>query len=167
MDRIGFPEKLKAFFQKYKYVLLVLALGVFLMTLPEKTESPQPQPEVETSVPDKSVEESLEEILRLIEGVGNTEVLLTESRGGERSYQTDIDTQTSDAGGSQRVETVIVSDSDRGQSGLLRQQNPPEYRGAIVVCQGGDRPEIQLAVITAVSNVTGIRSDRITVLKMK
>ena len=39
--------------------------------------------------------------------------------------------------------------------------------GAIIVCQGGDSPTVRLNIVEAVSNVTGIGSDRITVLKMK
>jgi len=41
------------------------------------------------------------------------------------------------------------------------------YRGAVVVCQGGDNASVRLAVVEAVSNATGLTSDRITVLKMK
>ena len=41
----------------------------------------------------------------------------------------------------------------------------PTYRGALVVCQGGDRADVRLAVIEAVSVLTGLSSDRITVAK--
>jgi len=36
-----------------------------------------------------------------------------------------------------------------------------------VVCQGADRAGVRLAVVDAVKSVTGLSSDRITVLKMK
>jgi len=36
-----------------------------------------------------------------------------------------------------------------------------------VVCQGADDPAVRLAVSQAVSSVTGISTDRISVLKMK
>ena len=39
--------------------------------------------------------------------------------------------------------------------------------GAIVVCQGGDNATVRLAIIEAVSNVTGLGADKISVLKMK
>ena len=39
------------------------------------------------------------------------------------------------------------------------------YRGALVVCQGGDRADVKLAVTEAVSALTGLSSDRVTVAK--
>ena len=41
----------------------------------------------------------------------------------------------------------------------------PTYRGALVVCQGGDRAEVKLAVTEAVAALTGLSADRITVAK--
>ena len=41
----------------------------------------------------------------------------------------------------------------------------PTYRGALVVCQGGDRAEVRLAVTEAVSVLTGLSADRVTVAK--
>jgi stage III sporulation protein AG len=64
-------------------------------------------------------------------------------------------------------DTVIITDSSRNESGLIRQVNPPVYLGAIVLCQGGDRPSVRLAIVDAVSKVTGLGADRISVLKMK
>lgn len=165
MDSVSIREKFSGFFKKYKYVILVLALGIFLMSLPEK--EPEEIPEIQNTQPELSVSDSLENILAQIEGVGQVRVLLTESSGGEIIYQTDSDIQSSDTGSTHRVETVIISDAERKESGLIRQENPPTYLGAIVVCQGADQPSVQLAIITSVSNVTGISTDRITVLKMK
>ena len=93
--------------------------------------------------------------------------MLTEAAGSETIYQTDEDrSETSDAQNI-RVETVIVSGSERTETGLVRTVVPPVYLGAIIVCQGGDSPAVRLSVAEAVSNVTGIGTDRITVLKMK
>jgi stage III sporulation protein AG len=39
--------------------------------------------------------------------------------------------------------------------------------GAIVVCQGGDQPTVRLAILDAVSKVTGLGADKISILKMK
>ena len=64
------------------------------------------------------------------------------------------------------INTVIVSGNDRTESGLVRQINPPVYMGAIVVCQGADDPTVQLAIIDAVSKITGLGTHRISVLKM-
>ena len=63
--------------------------------------------------------------------------------------------------------TVLITGADRMETGLIRQELPPRYRGALIVCQGADRSAVKLAVVEAVANVTGISADRITVLKMK
>ena len=69
--------------------------------------------------------------------------------------------------GNLKDETVLVSDSTRNQSGLIRKVIPPVFMGAVIVCQGGDQPTIKLAVTQAVANATGLKTDRISVLKMK
>ena len=49
----------------------------------------------------------------------------------------------------------------------MRQENPAQYLGVIVVCEGADSPAVRLAIVEAVSDVTGLGADRISVLKMK
>lgn len=167
MDRVNILKTAGEALRKYKYVILVLALGIFLMSLPQEQDSREVPAVVTEEKEAPSMEASLEDILSLIEGVGKVSVMLTEHSGSEMIYQTDSDIQGSESGNSQRTETVIISDAQRSETGLVRQENPPTYRGAIVVCQGADDPGIQLAIVTSVSNVTGISADRITVLKMK
>ena len=162
MDFLAFREKAGPFLKQYRYVVLLLMLGVLLMLLPKKQET---EPEAPVSVPDSvdSLEEDLARILTRIRGAGRVEVLLTEYAGTETLYQTDAD-RTAD---SLREDTVVVSDRERGESGLVRQVIPPRYMGAVVVCQGGDNPAVKLAILEAVSRATGLKSNQISVLKMK
>ena len=161
--------KAMTFIKKYRYVAIVLLVGIILMGLPERKEVKNATEDQITThqIPPLSYEEDLEQILEAINGVGEARVLLTTEAGTENVYQTDRDATQSNTDQSNREQTVIISGSDRQQSGLLRYQNSPEYRGAIVVCQGGDQPSVQLAVTSAVSRATGLRSDQICVLKMK
>ena len=167
MDRIAVENKVTALFQKYKYVLLILILGLVLMAMPQKDEPIPEEPTLEQEKEIEGVAQQLEKILTQIDGVGKVSVLLTEAAGAETLYQTDEDHTSSDSSNSVQVETVIISNSERGEQALVRKVNPPTYLGAIVVCQGADRPSVQLAIVSAVSNTTGISADRITVLKMK
>lgn len=162
MDFLAFREKAGPFLKQYRYVVLLLMLGVLLMLLPKKQETEQEAP---VSVPESadSLEEDLARILTRIRGAGRVEVLLTEYAGTETLYQTDAD-RTAD---SLREDTVVVSDRERGESGLVRQVIPPRYMGAVVVCQGGDNPGVKLAILEAVSRATGLKSNQISVLKMK
>ena len=65
---------------------------------------------------------------------------------------------------SRRSETVLV-DGTEGDGTVVVRTVYPTYRGALVVCQGGDRPEVKLAVTEAVAALTGLSADRVTVAK--
>ena len=164
MDRLALKEKAQHLFGKYKYVVLVLLVGVVLMLLPTRQEKTnQPNVDAESVERKQDIQKELAQILTQIEGVGAVQVMLTIGSGEETVYQTD--TETTD--NSCRVETVIVTDTSRAQQGLVQKINPPKYLGAIVVCKGGGNAAVKLAVVEAVSRVTGLGADQISVLKMK
>ncbi len=155
-------KKILAFLGKYKFAILILALGLLLMAIPGKTESAASVQETQPE-PERDVAQELSQILSQIQGAGKVEVLLTLEAGEETLYQ--YDENLSDS--AQNRDTVTVTDGQRGQTGLVRQVLPATYRGAVVVCQGADDPRIRLAIVEAVSMATGLGADRISVLKMK
>ena len=165
MDWVSIRSRLTELFKKYRYAVMIVLLGVVLMCLPSGKKDTQVPTATSTSeeTVQSGLEESLAAILSQIKGAGQVEVLLTEAKGAETLYQSDGDTGTD----TDRQDTVIISDADRAQSGLVRQVNPPSYQGAIVVCQGADSASVRLAIVEAVSSVTGLGADHITVLKMK
>ena len=159
---------IKEFFYKNRAVALVVLVGVLLMLLPTgKTEAQQPQRQETVSEPRENLETRLEQILSQVSGAGNVRVLLTQERGETSVYQLDLQEVTDGDRREIRQDTVTVTGSDRQQEGLLTQVEAPRYRGAVVVCQGGDNPTVRLSVVEAVSGATGLPSNRITVLKMK
>ena len=166
MDRIGLQEKLSAVFGKYKYVLLVVALGLILMIWPSK-EDTKPTTQIQTMPAQHlSITEELCTILGQIRGVGRVRVMITEQSGSETHYQTD-DSNMQDTDRSTYDSRTVLTSSGGTEAGLVKSVSPPIYLGAIVVCQGADEPSVCLAVSRAVSAVTGISTDRISVLKMK
>ena len=167
MEKLLKNKKVQDFLGKYKYVLLVLAVGIVLMVIPSgsQTQAEAVLNQGEESI--LSVEERLTQILKQVKGAGEVHVLLTEAFGEETLYQTNEDTSQSDTASSSRGDTVTVTDSERNENGLVRQKNPPKYLGAIVVCQGGDQPAVRLAILDAVSKVTGLGADKISIQKMK
>ena len=140
----------------YRYVLIILLLGIALMCLPDAKETVPSEPEP-TNPPEASMTVRLEQILSQVAGVGKVSVLLTEAAGEEVIYQMD------DGG----EDTVLITDADRREQGLIRSRQPPVYRGAVIVCQGAANAAVRLAVVEAVTAVTGLTSDKITVLEMK
>lgn len=168
MDITAIGTKIMDFIKKYRYVILVLVVGIVLMAIPGgKDEEPEPTESAGSAVQFQDPTEELTRILSQIHGAGKVQILLTKSAGEKTVYQTDQDSSTSENGGSVRLETVIVTDSDRAEQGLTQQVFAPEYRGAIIVCQGADDAAVRLAIVEAVSDVTGLGTDRISVLKMK
>lgn len=167
MERMNLVTNVKSLWNKYKFVLLILGIGILLMSFSDSSSRTEQQ-KVETpemASTDRAAE--IEQILEQICGVGKVRVLLTEAAGSETIYQVNEDRTSSAESDRLRVDTVVVTNSDREEVGLVRTVTPPVYLGAIIVCQGGDMPSVKLAVVQAVSNVTGISSDRISVLKMK
>lgn len=154
-------EKMVPFWNRYKYVALVVAVGIVLMLLPsaKKEQNHEGTTQEVTHQTESNLAEELEQILSRIDGAGEVSVLLSVAAGEETVYQQD---ENIDASGSVRKETVIAANS-----ALTKQVKPERYQGAIIVCQGGGRPEVRLSIIEAVANVTGLGTDRITVLKMK
>lgn len=163
MDLTAISGKVTEFVKKYRYVILVLVIGIGLMLLPEKEDQIEPEP-VQIQQKQTDISHELQQILTGIKGAGDVKVLLTLSAGEEILYQTDEDVSDS---GSIRSETVILTDSGRNEQGLVRQILPPRYQGAIIICEGAEKPAVRLAIVEAVADVTGLGADRISVLKMK
>ena len=166
MDWLTRSEKVRLWIKEYRYVILVLVLGILLMMLPQGKKKKKKDdnvliPETEAV---ETLQEQLEQLLSQVQGAGKVRVLLTEAEGERVIYQTDGEQGSQN---STRADTVIVSDSARAESGLVQQILPPSYMGAIILCQGADSASVRLSLIEAVSNATGLSSDRISVLKMK
>lgn len=154
-------ERIAELLKQYRYGILILLLGIGLMLLPSGKEKEETsEVHMEASI---DIQESLAQILSQIDGVGKVKVMLTQSAGEITIYQENTD----HSGDSVREDTVLVTKESREETGLVKQVVPPKYQGAIIVCQGGDRATVRLAIVEAVSGVTGLTTDKITVLKMK
>lgn len=155
-------EHILEMLKKYRYGILILVVGIGLMLLPTSQQDKQ-EPSVIHQEDSCTMSDSLEEILEKIDGVGRVSVMLTQSAGEITIYQQNSD-QSLDT---LREDTVIITGENREEQGLVRQVIPPKFQGAVIVCQGGDRAVVRLAVVEAVCALTGLSSDKITVLKMK
>ena len=150
---------------RYKYVLLVVALGALLLLWPaggggeEEGVSPRDQPQ---SL--RETEAAMEEILGRIQGVGRVDVMLTLQSGSELVLAEDASLRYSGSTEAptdyQRTSEPVVADG----SVVVRQERYPQYRGALVVCDGGGSDGVRLRVMEAVAALTGLGSDRIAVV---
>lgn len=153
---------------QYKYVLIIIAAGIVLLLWPSGERE---QPAESGSSADaretfelKALEEKLSQTLSQVEGAGEVTVTLTMKSGMEQVLASDRTTSVTERGSSVEEETVLVN-SGAGQETVLLTQRYPTFQGALVVCQGGDNAEIRLLLTQAVSALTGLGADRITVCK--
>ena len=137
------------------------------MIIPTKHDDTDKQQTIPEPVEIETVESKLADILSLVDGAGETQVLLTVFSGEETIYQVDESVQKDAESSDTKITTITIMNREKAETGLIRQVIPPTYLGAIVVCRGGDDPTVKLAVVEAVSKVTGLGADQISVLKMK
>ena len=166
MDFIKLKTRISKAIGKYKYVWIVLLAGVVLMMIPGKETQEEVQQPV-TATEEASLEERLEMILSSVEGAGQVKVMLSIAQGERTIYQTDSTYTQSENSSDAKTQTILITDSQRNETGLVHQTNPPTYQGAIILTQGADDPVVKLAIVEAVSDVTGLGADRISVLKMQ
>ena len=60
---------------------------------------------------------------------------------------------------------TIISAGGGAQEAVELKTVSPQYLGAVVVCDGADSPQVQLAVTQAVAQFTGLSTDHISVLR--
>lgn len=153
---------------EYKYVLLVIAAGIVLLLWPtgkrEQDAGTGGTAGAQESFDLDALEEKLSQTLSRVEGAGEVTVTLTVKRGMEQVLASDRTTSVSERGSSVEEETVLVN-SGGGQETVLLTQRYPTFQGALVVCEGGDDAEVRLLLTQAVSVLTGLGTDRITVCK--
>lgn len=167
MDWLTQTHNIREVFQKYRYVMLVLLTGLFLMLLPGREQSTAPTESRVAVQQADDLEKRLELLLSQLYGAGKVKVLLSEAAGEQILYQFNESKDTQDTSESVRRDTVVVSGADRSEQGLITQTLAPRYQGAVVLCQGADSASVRLSIIEAVSSATGLSTNHISVFKMK
>lgn len=161
-------SKVKNAVKKYKYAVLVFIIGLILLLVPGKANQTAGSTTATQAIKTElTLEQKLSAVLSQVYGAGKVEVILTRAAGEEVIYQTNKDRSVGNSAEQQKDSTVTITDSNRNQSGLIKQINPEKYLGAIVLCQGADEPAIRLVIVEAVSRITGLGANKISVLRMK
>mgnify|MGYP001107306290 FL=1 len=164
-------EKLISYVKKYRYVALVVLAGVVLMLLPsgkgeQQTSSDQPV-NVSEAYSLAETEKRLEQLLGRIRGVGQVQVMLTLKSGSSLQLAENRSTSLRDTEDRQDRDVVTLNRGSGYEDVVVTEQTYPVYQGAVVVCQGAGDSSVNLAVIQAVSVLTGLGSDKITVVQWK
>ena len=165
--------RLWALIANYKYLLLLALAGVVILLLPPFGEKRGQDTPLSTEASGYSLlqtRQEMEEILGQIDGVGRVRVMLTVASGGERIYQGNREVSYSGPASAPEdyesvTETVLLNRGSGQQEALQTQELYPAYVGALVVCDGAGNAATVLKVKEAVSVLTGLGTDSISVVK--
>ena len=97
-----------------------------------------------------------------IQGAGQVKVAVTLEAGPQTVYALD---ETDRGENGSEIQHILLEDSS-GQNALVEMVWEPEIRGIAVVCEGAADIQVQAQITEAVSVLTGVSSNRISIAKM-
>ena len=153
-------------FEKNKYVLIVLLVGLLIILWPfgdDTARETVPAPEQTERPLAFSVEAEEARIayaLSQIQGAGQVVVV----HSLRTSLKQEVAVNEDSAG---RRETVTIATGGGAQSEVTLRYRYPEFQGALIVSQGADDASVRLQLTQAVAALTGLGTDRITVMPMR
>ena len=164
--------------RQYKYLIVIVIAGLIVLVIPSSGKEAKAKDVVkEEEVFDlEKFEEKIEDVLSDGAGVGRVKVVMTIKTGMEHVYAEETKSNTREQQENGEITDVdmdsdrkpsILSKSNGGEEPVIIKKIYPEFLGAVVVCDGADDPKVELYIIDVISSLTGISSDRITVIKMK
>lgn len=125
-----------------------------------------------------AMEKRLKQVLGQMEGVGETEVMITLSDSGETIVEKDQKEQEnrieeSDAGGGTRTtteqeteETTVYVENGSEKQPYVTKEVLPKVEGVLVVAEGGDDPRVISDISDTVMALFRVEAHKIKVVKM-
>lgn len=162
-------EKIQEILKKYRFAALIALVGIVLMLLPgEKESTAEDTSSTGEQFSLAETEQRMAQMLGAMDGVGRVQVMLT-LRSGETLSLAEDNSATLGSGGNVRQDSQVLT-INRGsgrQEVVVTQRLYPLYQGAVVVCQGASDSRVRLRVLETVSVLTGLSSDKISVVQWK
>ena len=161
-------QRVREIISKYKLILLLLAVGVILLLLPSAGDENTAVAEHRETVQSFDVEElerRMEKVLAQIEGAGELSLVLTLKSGIEEVFAVDAEYTQDEERVTEQITTVLRSGTGGTKEPVVVRCDYPVFQGALVVCEGGDDPSVRLLITKAVSALTGLGADKITVCR--
>lgn len=126
-----------------------------------------------------NLEQSLEDILSKMSGVGKVKVLVTYSETSEvvamynETYTSSNTEENDTSGGTRKIEQtdtnkeIIYEEKNGEKTPITQKVVMPKIEGAIITAEGAGNANIKTNIIQAVSAATGLASYRIQVFEMQ
>lgn len=117
-----------------------------------------------------SLENRLTAMISLIDGAGETKVMVTLESGSEEIYLHDYNYgENIDPSGKnslERKDEYVIVDGESGEEGIVVRVAEPKIRGVAVVCKGADSETVRSRVVETVTALLDVSSARVSVAKM-
>lgn len=153
--------------ERYKWILLVIGVGLLLLAWPTGSGKLLPAAESAGESTDSFDLEALENkfsaALSEIEGAGRVTMILTVKNGTQQILAEDAKHAERDNGVEEETSTVILSRGSGVQEAVKLQEIYPQFRGALVVCDGAGDPSVRLKLTEATMALTGLGADKISI----
>ena len=157
-------QRVKASMGRYRLVWLVILAGLILLLLPtgeKEGEAREETEQTQSAFALAATESRLSQALSKIHGA----VVLTVANGPRQILAENVDRDGSQ--GEEKTETVVLSRGSGSQETVTVQEIYPRYQGALLVCAGGDDPTVRLQLTEAMSALTGLGADKISISQGK
>lgn len=160
-------------FKSDKKAILIVAIGILGMLLVMLSESGdnqendnfQPKSEIHIYT-ETELALNIEKFISNIQGAGKSKVIVTYECYEEAVYLYDADERIQGDGDSDKSSEYIIIDTGDSEDGLKAKILAPKIRGVAVVCQGGNNPTTKEMIITAISALLNISTNKISVAPM-
>lgn len=168
-------EELKKMISKLKsdkklLVVLILGFTGMLLVMLSGTESEaDAQSSVKNAnsiVSEKQLADEVEKFVSNIKNAGKSKVVLTFESYEETVYALNSDEKTQKDGSYNQNREYVIIDSGNTETGLELKIKSPKIRGVAVLCEGGDNPIVKEQIISAISVLFDISSNKVSVAVM-
>lgn len=155
-----------------KKIIVIIAIGILgmLMIMFSETGEGENKPDHENEsqliMSEKELANEVEAFIENIKGAGETKVILTFESFEETVYALDEDEKISLSGESDYSSEHVIIDTGDSEDGLKLKVLSPKIRGVAVTCKGGDNPIVKERIITAISALFDISTNKISVAEM-
>ncbi len=168
-------DEIKNFIKRFKTdkktlaVFLLGFIGMFLVLIsdsPKKDTSDTYSSINQNIMSEIELASQIEDLVETIDGAGKTKVMITYKSYEENVYAYDKDENTDKQGEREFTSEYIILDAGDKEEGMKIKTLLPEIKGVAVVCQGGKNPVIKEQIISALSALFNISSNKISVATM-
>lgn len=173
-------DVLKKFFSEIKkdkkqlLIIIVAAIGIILIVISnfenfdaetEETSAAESNVFSEAEYT-KNLENKLEDMIASLNGAGRTKVSIMLECDYETVYARDGSYSQKDGASDEENEYIII-DSDKQEGGLVLKTVTPKVRGVAVLCEGGDLPQVEIAVCEMLEALLDVGANHISVSKIQ